>query len=467
MRYSSSTSPGGGNFSPQWGPKKNTSRALSFPFRHCSTLRPHSAAVNFLCFSRDNNYLLAASSDKTVSLSNPTTGCHVATFRAGTTGGHDCVVTCVSSGFGNRTFLSTGADGRAFLWDVETQQVTKALPRHRGQLRACLLLDGINDRPPRVPRSGPRAESAEGADAPWTRPASGAGLPGSSFPSQSSPNNLPQPAAAFYSHVAVLAGDDRVIRIYDVRVNNRHSCIQEMHDAKDSVTGLLTTGDSLLACSADGCVYEYDIRQGRLFTDEISQPITSFCLSRDGQSLLLSCSDGLLRLQERTTGEVVLGLSGHTHRQQYRLEAQFTLLDLACCQGTQSSRKASSLSFGSSDLRSGEPGASDDFDEFWGMSDREDRLPEYRMCVLSGSDDGALVGWDLQEAAFADVENNTCATDWMVIRQQIHGNEEDEQTGNAATQKRDVALLCLQIEEEQGCLVTGASDGRIKLWRKR
>ncbi|KFH10342.1 WD domain, G-beta repeat-containing protein [Toxoplasma gondii MAS] len=455
------TSPGGDDISPGWRIPKKGTRRLCFPFRHCSTLRPHSAAVNFLCFSRDNNYLLAASSDKTVSLSNPTTGCHVATFRAGPSGGHDCVVTCVSSGFGNRTFLSTGADGRSFLWDVETQQVTKTLPRHRGQLRACLLLDGVNDRPPRVPQSGAGPATEQG----------GTELRCSSFHSQKPSSTLPQPAATFFSHVAILAGDDRAIRIYDVRINNRHSCIQEMQDAKDSITGLLSTGDSVLACSADGCVYEYDIRQGRLYTDEIFQPITSFCLSRDGQSLLLSCSDGLLRLQERTTGEIVLGLSGHTQRQQYRLEAQFTMLDLACRQGTSSSWKGHALSFDSSSFDS--TGDHDfthagDFDQYLGIHGRdEDRLPEYRMCVLSGSEDGSLVGWDLQEAALTDAENKICATEWMVIRQQIHGNEEDECTGNGGKNKRDVALLCLQIEEEQGCLVTGASDGRIKLWQKR
>ncbi|PFH35043.1 WD domain, G-beta repeat-containing protein [Besnoitia besnoiti] len=404
-------------------------KKLHFPFQHRGTIRPHDAAVNFLCFSRDNNYLLAASSDKTVSLSNPHTGCHVATFRAGPTGGHDCVVTCVSSGFGNRSFLSTGSDGRAFLWDVESQQVTKTLPRHRAPL---LSFARRRQRATASRTSGGTAAAASAA--------------GSGLPTQTS-RAATQPAASFFSHVVVLAGDDRVIRVYDIRMNNRHACVQEMHDAKDSVTGLLSTGDSLLACSADGCVYEYDIRQGRLYTDEVFQPITSFCLSRDGQSLLLSCSDGLLRLQERTTGEIVLGLSGHTHREQYRLEALFTLLDMSAAHSGGAHEQRTDAGGGrhvGASSRLGRPGVPlgadsdwDDLDACLGLTPRDDgRMPDYRMCVLSGSEDGALVGWDLQQAALAGVECPEAAAEWMVIRQQIHGDEEDAEEQGASRKKQ-------------------------------
>ncbi|PHJ14729.1 wd g-beta repeat-containing protein, partial [Cystoisospora suis] len=382
----------------------------------------------------------------------------------GQAGGHDCVVTCVSSGFGNKTFLSTGVDGRAFLWDIERQQVIKGFPRHRGQLRTCLLLDGVVDQPSNVHRtfnpSGGRSSGLSGD--------------GRNLQRSQGTSYAPSGATSFYSHVAVVAGDDRVVRVFDVRLNNRHGCIQDMRDAKDSITGLLSTGDSLLACSADGCVYEYDIRQGRLHTDEIFQPITSMCLSRDGQSLLLSCSDGLIRLQERSTGEVLFGLSGHSQTQNYRLEVQFALLDLSGLGDRGHSERSSIVRSAGRPLpnRLKEEHSVTNNDSDGDSGHLNDTLPDYRMCVLSGSDDGALVGWDLQRAAVSAADGANGTDDCLVIRRMVHGSSANTFGKVAAEEatrsdlRRAVALLCLQVEEERGWLIAGASDGGINVWSK-
>lgn len=198
------------------------------------------------------------------------------------------------------------------------------------------------------------------------------------------------------------------------------------------------------------------------------------CLSRDGQSLLLSCSDGLIRLQERSTGEVLFGLSGHSQTQNYRLEVQFALLDLSGLGskgGTVRSGRLCSADRGvASGLREEDPDINADSDRDSAVV--EGTPPEYRMCVLSGSDDGALVGWDLQRAAVSAGGRASDNDDCLVIRKAFHGRS-DKAPGDLVAEdpdrsdpRRAVALLCLRVEEERRWLITGASDGRINVWTK-
>lgn len=125
---------------------------------------------------------------------------------------------------------------------------------------------------------------------------------------------------------AVLTGSyDRSLRIWDLRSNNRdpiqviinfgadvvelmvpaccevntrctnqhnnsppthtHPTKQTLSDFRDSVTRIFVAdGPSILATSVDGCLRKYDLRTGRVEIDDCHEPLSSLCLSYDGQS---------------------------------------------------------------------------------------------------------------------------------------------------------------------------------------
>jgi len=66
----------------------------------------------------------------------------------------------------------------------------------------------------------------------------------------------------------------------------------------------------ILATSVDGCLRTYDLRKGMVRVDDCQEPLSSLCLSGDGQCVLMNGLDGVVRLLERGTGEMLNSYQG-------------------------------------------------------------------------------------------------------------------------------------------------------------
>lgn len=114
------------------------------------------------------------------------------------------------------------------------------------------------------------------------------------------------------SSVLMSGGNDSMVRLMDLK-SRSYEPIQVLDDAKDSVTCIDCTNDEVLVGSVDGKVRTYDLRMGKLKEDYLGQPISSVRFSNDGQSLLTSTSDNIIRLLDKTTGELLNDFTGHKH----------------------------------------------------------------------------------------------------------------------------------------------------------
>ena len=91
---------------------------------------------------------------------------------------------------------------------------------------------------------------------------------------------------------------------------------------------------SIIAGSTDGCIRMYDLRTGLLHTDNISDCITSVCLSYDERFTLSSSVNGPLRLLDISSGKVINEYSGHIHTA-YKTEAVISNNDLSVLCGSE------------------------------------------------------------------------------------------------------------------------------------
>jgi len=92
-----------------------------------------------------------------------------------------------------------------------------------------------------------------------------------------------------------------------------------LQEARDSVTSLVCIGAEVIAGSVDGRVRTYDLRMGRCFVDVLGEPVTSLTATVQGDSVLVSTSDSVLRLMDRANGKCLQsyedkGLVNSTYR---------------------------------------------------------------------------------------------------------------------------------------------------------
>jgi mitogen-activated protein kinase organizer 1 len=95
---------------------------------------------------------------------------------------------------------------------------------------------------------------------------------------------------------------------------------------QDDVTSVAAVGAAILAASVDGCVRRFDIRMGRVYTDDLHHSVASLAISHDGLCVLTACLDSHLRLLDVQAGELLASYSGHTH-EAVRMGCAFTADD--------------------------------------------------------------------------------------------------------------------------------------------
>ncbi|KAF2851865.1 WD40 repeat-like protein [Plenodomus tracheiphilus IPT5] len=102
--------------------------------------------------------------------------------------------------------------------------------------------------------------------------------------------------------VVVTGSFDGSVKVWDSK-SNAYKPIMTLSDAKDAITDVAVHDSDIIAASVDGRVRSYDIRMGRCEVDVIGPPCTSLSVSKKGTEVLISSLDSSLRLMDRTNGE--------------------------------------------------------------------------------------------------------------------------------------------------------------------
>jgi mitogen-activated protein kinase organizer 1 len=136
--------------------------------------------------------------------------------------------------------------------------------------------------------------------------------------------------------VLMTASYDRSIKAWDLRAPGRQP-IQTLEGCKDSVTSVLVapSGTEVIAGCVDGRVRTYDLRAGALFEDDLHEPVTSISVSNDGNCLLASClGSGTIRMLERQSGVQLNAFRGHLNAS-YPLQSCFSNTDAQVLSGSE------------------------------------------------------------------------------------------------------------------------------------
>ena len=235
-------------------------------------------------FTRDSAYLLSTTKERRlIHLWNPRSGTYISSFR-----GHGKQVRDVDIEHSNARFVSCGGDYDVFKWDVESGRIVSKYRGHERDVNA-VRYDERN-------------------------------------------------CAVFAS-----GGSDCSVRLWDARMC---ACVQVLarEHFKDTVMSVdWVGGASLITGSVDGCVKEFDVRQGRVIVDDVADPVTSvyateryllaacmgmcwsvcdrYSLVRH-ESLMLTCSRFVLghhfpgrdiKLVDRANGSLLQSFCGHKH----------------------------------------------------------------------------------------------------------------------------------------------------------
>jgi mitogen-activated protein kinase organizer 1 len=100
------------------------------------------------------------------------------------------------------------------------------------------------------------------------------------------------------------------------------------------VTTLDVSDHEILVSSVDGCIRIYDIRAGKLITDVMGDPVGCAKFSGDGQSMLVQTLNSKIRLLDKESGTLLNTYTGHTNTE-YRLRCTFTRMDTHIVSGSE------------------------------------------------------------------------------------------------------------------------------------
>ncbi|XP_046469083.1 WD repeat domain-containing protein 83 [Neodiprion pinetum] len=206
-------------------------------------------AVRAVRFNVDGSYCLTCGSDKKVKLWNPYRSVALKTY-----GGHanevlDACASCDSS-----QVVSCGMDKSVIVWDVATGNPVRRLRGHAGPVTTVRFNEE--------------------------------------------------------STMAISGSHDNSVMCWDIRSRSQDP-VQTLREAKDTVSSIRVTDHEILAASYDSRIRRYDIRIGELLVDYVGEAATCASFTRDGQCIVISCGDGVIRLMDKDTGELLGEFTGH------------------------------------------------------------------------------------------------------------------------------------------------------------
>nr|CAB3267732.1 WD repeat domain-containing protein 83-like [Phallusia mammillata] len=239
-------------------------KKVQVPTKLVHTIDCGQGAVRAVRFNTDGNYCMTCGNDKSIKLWNPTTQMLIKKYT-----GHGYDVLDAAGSNDNCQIASCGSDKSVMYWDVGSGQIIRRFRGHVGRVN-CV-----------------------------------------EFNEEST---------------VILSGSvDASIRCWDCR-SRKHTPIQVIDDAKDSVSSIQVTDHEILTGSIDGKVRRYDLRTGALHSDYVGSAITCVKFTKDGQCTLSSAHDNSVRLLDVTTGELLGEYKGHKNSK-YMVECCLSIKD--------------------------------------------------------------------------------------------------------------------------------------------
>uniref|UniRef100_A0A6V7IAS2 WD repeat domain-containing protein 83 n=1 Tax=Bracon brevicornis TaxID=1563983 RepID=A0A6V7IAS2_9HYME len=207
-------------------------------------------AVRAVRFSVDGAYCITCGSDRRVKLWNPYRNALLKTYS-----GHGDEVMDACGACDSSQIISCGLDKSVILWDVSTGSPVRRYRGHAG------------------------------------------GVTTVRFNEESS--------------MAISGSRDNSVMCWDIR-SRSYDPVQTMNNAKDAISTVRVSDHEILAGSFDNKIYRYDIRIGEAVIDCLGEAVTCASFTRDGQCVLVSCADSVIRLLDKDTGELLGEFKGHT-----------------------------------------------------------------------------------------------------------------------------------------------------------
>jgi len=259
------------------------------------------SAVNAVRFTRDGNYCLSASDDRTIRLWNPhkddprstcnsfsssvmqsASPLHIKTYG----GGHGLGINDVTISKNNERFASCGGDKFCLIWDITSGSIVRRLQGHSQRINSVDMNDD--------------------------------------------------------GSLLMTASYDSTVSLWDLRSSNRDP-VQTLRDFKDSVTCVVHTRQhvgKIIASSVDGSIRIFDIRSGLVHVDQMKEPIACIRLSHDESSVLATCiggevlATGSVRLVEISSGRLLQEYQGHVNNS-YKTESCLSCDDVHVLSGSE------------------------------------------------------------------------------------------------------------------------------------
>ncbi|EZA59260.1 WD repeat domain-containing protein [Ooceraea biroi] len=207
-------------------------------------------AVRSVRFSVDGSYCVTCGSDRKLKLWNPYKAVSLKTY-----GGHGDEVMDASASCDSSQIASCGLDKSVILWDVASGLPVRRFRGHAGPVTTVRFNEE--------------------------------------------------------SSMIVSGSRDNSVMCWDGRSKSQEA-VQCLSDAKDSISSVRVSDHEILSASFDGKVRTYDIRVGELCADYVGDAVTCASFTRDGQCLVVSCADDVVRLIDKDSGELLGEFTGHT-----------------------------------------------------------------------------------------------------------------------------------------------------------
>ncbi|KAF2841314.1 WD40 repeat-like protein [Patellaria atrata CBS 101060] len=136
--------------------------------------------------------------------------------------------------------------------------------------------------------------------------------------------------------VVVSGSYDGTVRLWDCKAGGGGGGMGGGSGGGKAMMVLGEARDSVWAGSVDGKIRGYDIRTGEMFVDIIGYPITSVTATNAGDSLLISTLDSTLRLLDLTTGKLLKAYKDPSYMNtSYRLSSTLGLHDSVVLSGSE------------------------------------------------------------------------------------------------------------------------------------
>ncbi|KAL8858607.1 MAG: hypothetical protein Q9178_004901 [Gyalolechia marmorata] len=253
---------------------------MKVPNHPIAKLTGDGGAVHCVQYSSGlGQYILTGTSTRHINLYNPSKAASSSSGLIQTYSAHGYEVLDLAISGDNARFASVGGDKQVFLWDVATARTVRRWAGHFGRVN-CVGMGG----------------EEEGG-------------------------------------VVVSGSYDATVRIWDCKSQSTKP-IQVLEDSKDSVSSLDVLGHEIVTGSVDGKMRLYDLRMGMMYVDTIGYPITSVQQTKDGNGVLVSTLDSVIRLMDKSNGQMLQSYKGHVNTE-YRIRSCLGLADSIVISGSE------------------------------------------------------------------------------------------------------------------------------------